>query len=129
MKKTIFLDKYPIYTLELKKSEVAQKSIQEVAEYFEAKITAHPVAKLVAIFDNYAHTKAINGEIMEGLTGAMNVLFCFGNAIPDTKILALRPRSIGICEFEDRFIIEFVEAPKEQMHDIMESWAKSLNIQ
>lgn len=126
MKKTVFMDKYPVYTLSLKKSEVKYTSVLEIVNYFKAKIEVHPVAKFIAIFDHYAHTKSLNGEIMEGLRDAQNIIFCFGQAIPNTKILAVRPRSIGICELEDSFIIEFIEAPKEEMHALMETWAKGL---
>ena len=65
---------------------------------------------------------------MEGLIDAQNVVFCFGQAIPNTKILAVRPRSIGICEFEDKIVIDFMEAPKEELHAVMQNWAKSLKI-
>lgn len=126
MKKTVFMDKYPVYTLSLKKSEVKYTNVLEIVNYFKAKIEGHPVAKFIAIFDHYAHTKSLNGEIMEGLRDAQNIIFCFGQAIPNTKILAVRPRSIGICELEDSFIIEFIEAPKEEMHALMETWAKEL---
>lgn len=126
MKKTVFMDKYPVYTLSLKKSEVKYTNVLEIVNYFKAKIEGHPVAKFIAIFDHYAHTKSLNGEIMEGLRDAQNIIFCFGQAIPNTKILAVRPRSIGICELEDSFIIEFIEAPKEEMHALMETWAKGL---
>ncbi len=126
MKKTIFMDKYPVYTLELLKSEVKQKNVPEIVAYFKEKIEAHKVAALIAVFDHYTHTKSLNGPINPEIKDAQNVVFCFGPAIPNTKILAARPRSIGICELEDKFIIEFIEAPKEELHDLMESWAKSL---
>ncbi|MDD4505300.1 MAG: hypothetical protein PHE60_02875 [Sulfurospirillaceae bacterium] len=126
MKKTVFMDKYPVYTLSLKKSEVKYTNVLEIVNYFKAKIEGHPVAKFISVFDHYAHTKSLNGEIMEGLRDAQNIIFCFGQAIPNTKILAVRPRSIGICELEDSFIIEFIEAPKEEMHALMETWAKGL---
>lgn len=128
MKKTIFMDKYPVYTLELLKSEVAQKNVSEIIEYFKAKIEAHPIAKFIAIFDHYSHTKSLDGEINPEILDAQNIIFCFGPAIPNTKILAARPRSIGVCELEDKFVIEFLEAPKEQLHDLMENWAKSLKV-
>ena len=128
MKKTIFMDKYPVYTLELLKSEVAQKNVNEIIEYFKAKIEAHPIAKFIAIFDHYSHTKSLDGEINPEILDAQNIIFCFGPAIPNTKILAARPRSIGVCELEDKFVIEFLEAPKEQLHDLMENWAKSLKV-
>ena len=126
MKKTIFKDKYPIYTLELLKTEIKQQNVPEILEYFKQKIQNHPIAKFITIFDNYSHTKELNGPIMEGLFDAQNILFCFGPAIPNTKIIAVRPRSIAVCELEDKFVIEFIEAPKEELHDLMESWAKSL---
>ena len=127
MKKTIFMDKYPVFTLELDKSEVAQKNVPEIIEYFKAKIEAHPVAKFIAIFDHYTHTKNLeNGVISPEILDAQNIVFCFGPVLNDTKMLAVRPRSIGIAELEDKFIVEFLEVPKEQLHDLMESWAKSL---
>ena len=128
MKKTIFMDKYPVYSLELLKTEVAVKNVPEIIEYFKAKIEAHPIAKFIAVFDHYTHTKSLDGPIMEGMKDAQNIIFCFGPAIPNTKILAARPRSIGVSELEDRFVIDFLEAPKEQLHELMESWAKSLKV-
>lgn len=126
MKKTVFMDKYPVYSLELLKSEMNEKTTQEVVAYFKEKIENHPIATFIAIFDHYTHTKNLGGEIMDGLIDAQNVVFCFGAAIPNTKMLAARPRSIGICEFEDKFVIEFLEAPKEELHKVMENWAKAL---
>ena len=126
MKKTMFMDKYPVYTLRLEKNEVTYKNVPEIVEYFKDKILNHKIAKFIAVFDHYTHTRELNGPIVDGLTDAQNVIFCFGQAIPNTKILAARPRSIGICEFDDYFVIEFIEAPKEDLHALMESWAKGL---
>jgi len=127
MKKTILMEKYPVYSLELLKSEVEMKNVPEIIEYFKAKIEAHPIAKFIAVFDHYTHTKGLDGDMMTGLIDAQNVVFCFGPVIPNTQILAVRPRSIGICEFEDKFTIDFLEAPKEQLSQLMETWAKGLN--
>lgn len=126
MKKTIFMDKYPVYSLELTKDEVSVKNAQAVVAYFKEKIENHPIAQFIAVFDHYSHTKNLKGEILEGLIDAQNIVFCFGAAIPNTKILAARPRSIGVCEFEDKFVIDFMEAPKEELHKVMESWVKAL---
>lgn len=126
MQKTLFLDQYPIHSLTLMKEVARHKTMAQIIDYFKGKINAHPVAQFIAIFDHYAHTKSLNGEIMEGLKDVQNVIFCFGSAIPSTKIVAVRPRSIGICEFEDRFVIEFMEAPKEEIHAIMQLWTKAL---
>lgn len=126
MTKTLFLEQYPVFSLTLRKEELKYKSMSQIVDYFKEKINADPVAHFIAIFDHYAHTKALGGEIMEGLLDVKNIIFCFGQAIPNTKIIAVRPRSIGICEFEDRFVIEFMEAPKEEIHTIMQLWTKAL---
>lgn len=126
MKKTLFLDQYPVHSLTLMKEELQYKRMSQIVDYFKEKINADSVAHFIAIFDHYAHTKALGGEIMEGLLDVQNIIFCFGQAIPNTKIIAVRPRSIGICEFEDRFVIEFMEAPKEEIHTIMQLWTKAL---
>ena len=127
MKQTNFLDKYPVWTLELDKSEVKQKSVDEIVAYFKEKIEAHPVAKFIAEFDHYAHTSSLNGgEIAPQIKNVKNVIFCFGKKIPNTKVAAVRPRSIAICELEESWVIEFLEAPNEDLHKVMEKWAKEL---
>lgn len=126
MKKTVFMDKYPVFSLELSKDEMKISNTKDVINYFKEKIQNHPIAKFISIFDHYSHTKSLNGTIVDGLIDAQNIIFCFGQAIPDTKMLAVRPRSIAVCEFEDKIIIEFLEAPKEEMHKLMEDWAKDL---
>ncbi len=120
------MNKYPIYTLELEKSEIKQKSVLEIIEYYKQKIQQHKIAKFIAIFDHYEHTKSLDGEINPDIKDAKNIIFCFGAAIPNTTILAARPRSISVSEMENSFFIEFIEAPKEKIHEVMESWTKSL---
>ncbi len=126
MTKTIFMDKYPVYSLELNKTEIDQVSADEIIEYYKEKIDSHQIATYIATFNHYAHTKKINGDINPDILDAKNIIFCFGKAIPNTKILAARPRSIGVAELKDRFVIEFIEAPNEQLHDVMEMWSKNL---
>jgi len=126
MKKTIFMEKYPVYTLEIKNNETSYTSIDEILAHLKELIQNHKIAKYIATFDHYEHTSSINGDINPSIKDAKNLIFCFGPAIPNTKILAVRPRSIGIAKLEDSFIIEFLEAPKEQLHDLMETWAKSI---
>jgi len=126
MKKTILMEKYPVHSLELLKNETRVASANEAIEYFKDKILKHPIAEFIAVFDHFSHTKKLGGEMVEGLLDAKNIVFCFGQAIPNTKILAARPRSIGICEFNDRIVIDFMEAPKEEMHSVMEGWAQEL---
>jgi len=77
---------------------------------------------------NQIHTKNLDGSINDEILDAKNVIFCFGMAIPNSKILAARPRSIAISEFKDKFSIDFIEAPNEKLHDVMEAWTLALKI-
>ncbi|MEA3330589.1 MAG: hypothetical protein U9Q29_02725 [Campylobacterota bacterium] len=127
MVKTILMDKYPIFSLEIKKEETTYTTVSEIIEHLNGLINAHPVAKFIAIFDHYAHTTAMaDGVVAPEIKDAKNIIFCFGKQLPSTKILAVRPRSIGISELEDSFIIDFLEVPNEQLHVVTEDWAKSV---
>lgn len=127
MQKTLFQDKYPVYSLEIPKNKTSYKNVDEIIEYFKSKIEAHPIAVFITVFDHYAHTKTIkDAVIMDGLQDAKNVLFCFGKQIPTTKVLAVRPRSIGISEFNDSFMIDFLEVPNEQLQLVLQEWVETL---
>ena len=129
MKQSTFKEKYPVWTLEINKDEVEQKSAAEIVEYFKKKIEAHPIAKFITIFKHYDHTSSLpEHHIAPEIKDIENVIFCFGKEIPTTKVVAVRPRSIAVCELEDRFVIEFMEAPNENLHKVMENWAKELKI-
>jgi len=126
MKKTIFMDKYPILSLEIQKDEVALKSLDEIVDYYKVKIEKHPIAAFISIFDHYSHTEGLEGEINPEIKNAKNIVFCFGATLPNTKILAVRPRSIGISELENSFVIDFIQASNEKLHDVMEMWHKNI---
>lgn len=128
MTKTNFMEKYPVYSLEIPKNSTSFKSTNEIVEFFKNKIQVHPVATFIAVFDHFSHTKNLGGNMLDGLCDAKNVVFCFGQAIPTTKILAIRPRSIGVGEFADKFVIDFMEAPKEDLTLVMQNWVKELII-
>ncbi len=127
MKKVIFKEKYPVFTTEILKRETRFKHTDNMIEYLKTKIEEHCIASYITVFNHYAHTKYLDGHsIMDGILDAKNLIFCFGKEIPTPKILAVRPRSIGVCEFEDRFEINFLEAPKETLQKEMEGWIKEL---
>jgi len=127
MKKTILMDKYPIFSLEIEKSETTFTTVDEILEHISSLIEAHPVAKFIAIFDHYGHTSSMeDGIINEEIKDAKNIIFCFGKMLPSTKILAVRPRSIGISELENSFVLDFLEVPNEQLHKVTEEWVKSV---
>ena len=127
MIKTILMDKYPIFSLEINKNETTYKSVGEIITYLKGLVDSHPIATYIAIFDHYEHTSSMeDGEIAPEIKDAKNLVFCFGKQLPTTKILAVRPRSIGVCELENSFVIDFLEVPNEQLHVVIEDWAKSV---
>ena len=120
-------EKYPVFTLELDKSETSLKSVDEIINYFKDKVEEHKVAKNIAIFDHYSHTKSLEeGSIDETILDAQDIVFCFGIAIPNPQVLAVRPRSIGVAELQDKFVISFMEAPMPVANTAMEAWALGL---
>ncbi|MEN8178488.1 MAG: DUF6858 family protein [Pseudomonadota bacterium] len=127
MKQTLLEEKVPVYLLEIDPSECRFDSVEEIADHFRAKIEAHHSACYIASFDHFAHTSSLpNGQIAEDIRAAINIVFCFGLTLPEPVQLANRPRSIGICETKDRFIISFMECPMPVANAVLEKWAKSL---
>ncbi len=127
MKQTMLMEKYPIYTLEIGKDEITQPTMQDIMAYFQAKIDAHPIAKFIALFDHYSHTKALaDGEMNPAILDAQDIIFCFGQKLPTPQMLAIRPRSIGVAEMADKFVVSFLETPMPHANEAMENWTKGL---
>jgi len=127
MKQTLLQEKYPIYILELDKEETSYRNVDEIIAYFRQKIESHPVAVLIGEFDHYAHTTNLpESKIDEGITAGKNIVFCFGKELMSPKMLAVRPRSIGVAEIEGHFVISFLEAPNPVANASMEEWTLAL---
>ena len=127
MKQKVFKEKYHIFEIEYKKSELQYKSVDEIISALQVKIDAHPVIAFIAIFDQYKHTSSLkDGEINPNIKAAKNIVFCFGKELPTPEVLAVRPRSIGVCEMKDSFVVNFLEAPNEMANKTMEDFVKSL---
>lgn len=126
MQQAVFMEKYPIYELTLSKDECKLASTAEIIADLTAKVEAHPIAKMIGHFDHYSHTRAIEGEINPEILNAQHIVFCFGTKIPNAQVMAVRPRSIGVTEFSDRFVIAFLEPPMPVATEAMIGWVKSL---
>ena len=127
MKQIELMEKYPVFVLELSKDACKYATTQEIVAYLKEKIAAHPVATFIALFDHYAHTSSLpEGTIAEGIIAAQDVIFCFGKELPKPEVLGVRPRSIGIAEYEDKFIFSFLEAPNPQATQTMQEWLTAL---
>jgi hypothetical protein len=127
LKQTLLQEKYPVFSLELSRDETRFVSVGEIADYFRQCIEAHRSACFIAEFDHHAHTRSLpEGRIGRGIRAAVNIVFCFGITLPDPHVLAVRPRSIGIAETDDGFLITFMEAPMPVANSAMEGWANGL---
>ncbi len=126
MKQLHFAEKYPITVVDVRKSETRFTSVQAIADYFKDCIASTPRVVYIGQFDHFAHTKAIGGDIAPEIEAAVNVLFCFGHALPNPQVLAVRPRSMGIVDMGDHFVISFMDAPMKPANDAMQGWALGL---
>ena len=127
MKQSLFQEKYPIYSYEIAKSEVTYKNVDDIITYYKEKIESHPIAVYIATFDHYAHTASLNGDINPAIKDVKNIIFCFGAEIPSSKVAAVRPRSIGVSDLGDKFVIDFMQAPNDKANTFMENWTKGLS--
>lgn len=127
MKQTVLMEKYPVYELELPKCETSFQNVDAIIAHLKEKIDAHPVATYIATFDHYAHTKALpEGQVAENIKDAKVIVFCFGIALPNPHVLAVRPRSIGVADLGEKFLINFMEPPMPVATQAMEAWVKGL---
>lgn len=126
MKQMLLQEKYPVFALELPKSETTCRSVDDIVARLKAAIAADSRVAWIAEFDHYAHTQKLGGAIAPDIRAAKNLVFCFGLQLPNPSVMAVRPRSIGITDCGDKFIVNFLEAPMKPANDTMEGWAKAL---
>ncbi|MDD2885580.1 MAG: hypothetical protein PHT48_11125 [Dechloromonas sp.] len=126
MKQHLLQEKYPIYVAEIDKTETPYPSVDALVAYYRERIADNPKVQFIGVFDHFAHTQRIGGPIMDGMTAAVDIIFCFGFAIPSPHMLAVRPRSIGIADMGDKFVISFMEAPMQPANQAMEAWTRAL---
>lgn len=127
MKQITVMEKYPVTTMKISKKETIYANVDEVIAYLRVQIDAHPVATYIGIFDHYAHTNSLDiGTISEDIKDAKNLICCFGKALPKAEMMAVRPRSFGVADVGDSFIVSFMDAPNPEAHAAMENWVKAL---
>jgi hypothetical protein len=127
MKQITLMEKYPVFTIQINKNETTYKSVDEIIEYLRDKISNHPVAIEIGLFDHYTHTSSIKDSVIDpNIKDAKNLVFCFGKALPKPEVMAVRPRSFGVADIGDSFVVSFLEAPNPEGNAAMEEWAKAI---
>ena len=127
MKQITVLEKYPVFTAAINKNETSHKDVDAVLTYLKLQIESHPIAAYIGEFDHYCHTSSLDeGTIADEITDAKNIIFCFGKALPKSEVLAVRPRSIGVADMSDGFVVSFMEAPNPDANAAMVKWVKGI---
>ncbi len=127
MKETLRKEQYPLFMLEIGKSETSCRSVDEILDHLQQRIERQGKAYYIARFDHLAHTRSLpEGRVDEKIRDAKCILFCFGLTLPSPESLAGRPRSIGVAELADRFVVTFLEAPMPVANSAMEQWARAI---
>jgi len=122
MQKEILMDKYPIFKKEILKSKTKISNVDEFIEILKQKIEKDEVATFISIFDHFNHTKFLKWEIADWMIAWKIIVFCFWQDLPNPLAMAVRPRNIAIAEYDDKFVVSFLEAPKEKANDKKIAW-------
>ncbi|WP_373029898.1 DUF6858 family protein [Sulfurovum sp.] len=127
MQQITFMDRYPVFTKKIVKSETSFKSIDEIIAYLREKIEADPIAIYIGIFDHYTYTSGLeNHEIADEIKDAKNIMCCFGDKLLVPEITAVRPRSFGVVLMEDTFVVSFLHAPSPKANATMIEWVENI---
>lgn len=127
MKYTRLQERYPVFTLDVEKQETDFSTTDEIMAYLKRCVEGHGVSRFIAVFDHFSHTNGLeNGSIDESILSAKSIVFCFGITLPSPQAMSTRPKSIGVVELTDRFVITFLEAPMPMANSTMESWVMSI---
>ncbi len=126
MNKTVIAEKYLVNTKSILKNRTTFTSVDEIEVFLKGKIEEHKIATYISTFDHYAHTKKIGGMIPGDIKASINILCCFGMAIPNAEFMAVKPMSIAVVEKPDSFVFSFIEAPAPSVQEAMENWIKEI---
>lgn len=118
---------YPVFVLTLNKDETLYRTVDEIILYLKCKINDSPKAAYIGSFDHHEHTTRIGGEVAEDIRAARLAVFCFGYDLPAPEVLAVRPRSIGVADMGDRFVVSFLEAAVNPANETIEGWLTGLH--
>ena len=123
-------ESYPMLVYELHKDEIRLNSVDQIIAFLTERIEENRWSRAIAEFDHYAHTKSLDsGQIDREILAAKNLVFCFGLTLADPGALGLRPRSIGVCELTDRFVLSYMQAPMPVANTVIRGWLESLRQQ
>ncbi|MES9949969.1 MAG: DUF6858 family protein [Candidatus Thiodiazotropha sp.] len=117
----------PIFSIEMDFSECRFDTTEEIVTFLVEQVKSHKAARYITTFDHLKHTSELaEGIVAEHIVAAYNIVFCFGFSLQGAEQLATRPRSLGVCETDNRVTLSFMEAPMPVANALMEQWTRSL---
>lgn len=123
LERVVFQAKFPVCLKRYDKTQIRFRTLEELCRYFQERIEQHPFARYIGEFNQYEHTKQLSGGVIDpDILGGRNIIFCFGKKLECPEVLAVRPRSIGICETQSQFVIVFLETPPLSAVETIEKW-------
>ena len=127
MEQKLALGKYPIFSHEVNKNSCKYKTASEIVNYLKTQIDNNPMVAFI-VFLIIMLIQKINpaGGIPSNILDIKNIVFCFGPQVPNIDIVAVRPRSIGITELANSFVINFMEAPAAMPNQVMMGWVQGI---
>lgn len=79
MKKQLLQNKYPVFSIEIEKEKCIYESLPDILNFLKQKIEEDSIAKFVAVFDHFSHTKNIkDGVISPEIIDAQDIIFVLG---------------------------------------------------
>jgi hypothetical protein len=126
LEQKLAMGKYPIFSADIPKNATSQSSVDDIISFIQNKVEENPMTAFIGIFDHYTHTKSIGGQVPAEMKDIKNIVFCFGPQVPNSDIVAVRPRSIGVIEFDTHFVVNFMEAPGAMPNQTMMQWVAEL---
>jgi len=125
MQQKIVFGKFPIYERKVPKSDTKFSNAKEIIEYLKSKMSENPMVIHIGDFYHAKHTANV-GQMNPSMIDVQQTVFCFGPAIPNDDIIAVRPRAIGVIEYNDYFVINFGEAPAPMPNQAIIAWVESI---
>lgn len=126
MNRVHVLNRYPILTEEIAKSDTPLRNVDEILDQLRRRVTTDRHTALIGVFDHYGHTVRLGGQIHPEVQDAKEIVFCYGPALPDVELMALRPRAICVADLGNRFVVSFLEGPGEETNQVLAGWVEGL---
>jgi hypothetical protein len=74
MKRIMLQEKYPMYTLEIPKTETSLADVDAIIAKLRRCVEGHEIARMIGEFDHHAHTSALTaGEIAANIQAAKHI--------------------------------------------------------